>query len=241
MKMTVRQFLVAALAGAGAIFAHGVAYGQASSCAVEFVLSDRVGARASADIRDGGLDRLFVEMGPARVAMTTKGAGVSGAYEAQSPDLMFWNYMSIYQHAREWLSPGSVRLDYSGFRIGWPAFKSGGNPVTALRLTITQGERSMTADVGVGADGSPLNNRVFAIDFETMLPGPYPAQRVDDHAAWRAVAETALPMSVTLVDPANGKVVARAEGPRLDAEILQPLLSGGLNALREKFKAGGCS
>lgn len=239
--MTISQFVAAALAGAGAFAAHGVAYGQTAACSADFVLSDRLGALASANLRDGGLDRLFVEMGPSRVAMATKGIGVSGAYEAQSPDLMFWNYMSIYEYVPKWLTPGSVRLDYSGFRIGWPAFESGGKPVTALTLTVTQGERSMTVDVAAGADGSPLNNRVFAIDFEAMLPGPYPAQRVDDHAAWRKVDAAALPVSVTLVDPANGKVVATAEAPRLDAEVLQPLLSGGLNALREKFKAGGCS
>ncbi len=241
--MTAKRFFVAMLAGASlALTASGANAEPAKlSCSASFVQSGQTGSFASADITDGGLDRLYVEMGPARAPMTVKGAGVSGAYQAQSPDLMLWNYMSVYQPAKEWLAPGSVRFDYSGFRLGWPEFRSRGKAVKALKLTVTQGERSMTVDVGPGAKGFAATNRVFAIDFETMLPGPHTVQRVDDHAAWRKMADTRRPISVTLTDPANGKVVARAEIPLMTAETLQPLLVGGVNALREKFKASKCS
>lgn len=212
---------------------------MASPCSADFALSDLHGAHASADIRNGGLDRLYVEMGPARAAMTTKGPGVSGAYTAETPDLMIWNYMSIYQPAAEWLAPGSVRFEYSGFRVEWPGFNSAGKPVAALKLTVTQGDRSMTVDIDSAT--APSNTRVFAIDFEAMLAGRHPVMRVDDHAAWRRAAEAGRAISVTLTDASNGKVVARAEAPRLESDMLQSLLSGGLNALRAKFKAGGCS
>jgi len=241
--MTVGNFLAAAFAGASLVAAGGAAFAQpnASSCSADFVLSDTLSAHASADLKGDGLDRLYVEMGPARAPMITKGAGVSGTYEAQTPDLMIWNYMSIYQPAEKWLEPGSVRLDYSGFRIGWPEFRSGGKPVTALKLTVTQGTKSMTIDVVPGPDGAAVTDQVFAIDFEAMLAGRFPTQRVDDHAAWRAAADAKHPISVTLTDASNGKVVARAEAIRLESEMLQPLLSGGLNALRDKFRTGGCS
>ena len=241
--MNIRRFLVAAIAGVGVMGAAGAAVAQPkpSACTADFALSKEMGARASADLKDGGLDRFFLEMGPTRAALTTKGPGVSGAYKAQSPDLKFWFYMSIYQPAKEWLTPGSVRLDYSGFRIGWPEFRVGGKPVKALKLTIKQGERSMTVNVAGGAEGAAINNRVFAIDFEAMLPGPYPAQRVDDHAAWRAVEGQSRPLSVTFADASNGKIIATAEAVRLPLDVQGQLVSGGVNALREKFKAGKCS
>ena len=56
-----------------------------------------LGAFASADLTDGALDWLYVEMGPARVAMTTKGLSVSGTYTTKAPDLTMWTYLSIYQ------------------------------------------------------------------------------------------------------------------------------------------------
>jgi len=240
--MTTRHFLATAIAGASILAMGGVASAQPkpSTCTADFVLSDLLGAHASADVRGAGLDRLYVEMGPARVAMTTKGAGVSGAYEAKTPDLMVWNYMSIYQPAAEWLKPGSVRLDYSGFRIGWPEFRVRGKLVKALKLTVTQGERSMTVNLPAGADGAPVKSHAFAIDFEAMLPGPYPIARVDDHAAWRAEDGRGRSLSITLTDASNGRVIALAEASRLKPDALQSLLSGGLNALRDKFKAGGC-
>lgn len=241
--MTVRHFLAAVVAGAGLALAGGGAGAQpvASPCFADFALSDRHGSHASADIRNGSLDRLYVEMGPARVAMTTKGPGVSGAYTSETPDLMIWNYMSIYQPAAEWLARGSVRLDYSGFRVAWPEFRLAGQPVAALKLTVSQGDLFMTFDIDGDADRSHANTRVFAIDFEAMLAGRHPVMRVDDHAAWRRAAEAGRAISVTLTDASNGKVVARAEAPRLESDMLQSLLSGGLNALRDKFRAGGCS
>lgn len=241
--MTARQFFAATLSGALLAFAAGSAAAEPvkSSCSTTFVHTDQLGSYASADLNDGGLDRLYVEMGPARVPMQVKGPGISGAYTAQTPDLMLWDYRSIYRPAKEWLTPGSVPLDYSGFRLGWPEFRSGGKAVNALKLTVTQGDRSMTVDVGPGPTGAAATSQVFAIDFETMLPGPHPISRVDDHAAWRKVANAGHPIAVTLTDPANAKVVAGAGIAPLKQEALAPLLSGGVNALRDKFKAGGCS
>jgi len=230
--MAVRQFIVATLAGACLLAANVAATAQPAArlCTASFALSDTQGAFASADLRDGGLDRLYVEMGPTRAALTTKGAGVSGDYTSQTPELTYWRYMSIYQPASEWLTPGSVRLDYSGFRIGWPEFRSGGKLMKTLKLTVTQGDQSMTIDVDPDAKGAVINSRVIAIDYEGMLVGEYPAARVADHRA----------MSITLTDASNGKVMARSEAALLAENYVQNLLSGGLNALRDKFKAGQC-
>jgi len=240
--MTIGRYLAAVVAGAGLVMGSGAASAeQAKTCTASFKQSDLLGAFASADLTAGALDRLYVEMGPVRVAMTTKGPGVSGAYTSKAPELLIWSYMSIYQKAAEWISPGSVRLDYSGFRVGWPEFLARGKPVKKLSLTVTQGTKTVTVDAGVDPAGAAMRNRVFAIDFEAMLPGQHPVQRVDDHRAWREVANAGHPIVVTLTDASNGKVVARAEGPAfLSSDIQQALLSGGLNALREKFKAGGC-
>lgn len=235
-----RQILATVCVAAGFVVAGGEADAQpvSRSCTATFAQSPLLGAFASADLNDATLDRLYVEMGPARVAMTTKGPGVSGAYTTKAPDLTMWTYLSIYQPAKEWLTPGSVRLDYSGFRIGWPEFLSGGKVVKKLKLTVTQGTQSITVDAG----GAAVRNQVFAIDFESMLPGPHPVQRVNDHKAWREMADASRPISVALTDASNGKVIARGESPAfLPGEIQQSLLSGGLNALRDKFKAGGCS
>lgn len=239
----VRQIIATFCVAAGLVVASGAAGAEpvARSCTASFAQSDLLGAFVSADLTDAALDRLYVEMGPARVVMTTKGPGVSGAYTTKVPDLTMWTYLSIYQPAKEWLTPGSVRLDYSGFRIGWPEFRSGGKIVKKLKLTVTQGTQSVTVDAGVDGKGAPIRNRVFAIDYESMLPGPHPVQRVGDHAAWRAMAGQDRPISVTLTDASSGKVVARGEAPAfLPIDSQQALLSGGLNALRDKFKAGGC-
>jgi len=233
--MAIRRYLAVALAGACLVTGGAGANAQPAriTCTAAFKQSDLVGAFVSADLTDSVLDRLYVEMGPVRVAMTVKGPGVSGAYTAKAPELAIWNYMSIYQPAKEWLTAGSVRLDYSGFRVGWPEFRSNGKVVKALKLTVSQGTQSVTVDVGA------TRNRVFAIDFEAMLPGPHPVQRVDDHVAWRQMAEAGHPISVTLTDASNAKVVARAQASDVPTDM-QSLLSGGLNALRDKFKAGGC-
>ena len=75
-----------------------------------------------------------------------------------------------------------------------------------------------------------------------QAPSPAAEAEIDRaEAAWRAAADSRQPISVTLTDASNGKVVARSEAVRLEAEMLQPLLSGGLNALRDKFRTGGCS
>jgi hypothetical protein len=239
----VRQILATFCVAAGLVVSSGAASAEpvSRSCTASFAQSELLGAFASADLTDAALDRLYVEMGPARAAMTTKGPGVSGAYTTKAPDLTMWTYLSIYQPAKEWLTLGSVRLDYSGFRLGWPEFRSGGKIIKKLKLTVTQGTQSITVDAGVDGKGAPMRNQVFAIDFEAMLSGPYPVQRVGDHAAWRAMAGQSRPISVTLTDASNGKVIARGAAPAfLPADSQQTLLSGGLNALREKFKAGGC-
>jgi len=240
--MAARHFLAAALTGICLLAASGDALAQPApkTCTASFAQADGQGAAASADLKDGGLERLYVEMGPTRTALTTQGAGVSGAYTAKTPELTYWHYMSIYQPSKEWLAPGSVRLDYSGFRIGWPEFRAGGKVVKKLKLTVTQGDQSITFDVGAGAKGAVINSRVIAIDFEDMLVGAYPAARVGDHAEWRRAADAGLPISVTLTDASNGKVMARGEAALLTGDTAQTLLSGGLNALRDKFKAGQC-
>jgi hypothetical protein len=238
--MIVRYFRAASLAVAGLAVLVGTASAQpaAKPCTASFVLSDNVGSFASADIKDAGLQSLYVEMGPTHAAMTTTGPGVSGNYTATTPGLKIWVYQSIYQPAKEWLTPGSVRLDYSGFRVGWPEFSKGGKVVKHLKLTVTQGTQSMTVDVGASGAAPPARDHVFAIDFEAMLAGRYPTLRVGDHAAWRRVMKR--PISVTLVDASNGKVIARGEAPLVDEATLPTLLSGGVNALRDKFKADGC-
>ena len=135
----------------------------------------------------------------------------------------------------------SVRLDYSGFRIGWPELRSGGKIITKFKLSVTQGAQSITVHAGIDSKSAPMRNQVFAIDFEAMLPGSYPVQRVGDQAAWRAMAGQSRPISVTLIDASNGRVVARGEAPVfLPADSQQTWLSGGLNALQENLKAGGC-
>lgn len=237
--MAARQVLVAALC---LLAVNGSAHAEtaAKPCAASFAQADGMGALASADILEGGLERLYVEMGPTRAALVTKGEGIATGYKATAPDLTYWNYMSIYQPAKEWLAPGSVRLDYSGFRIGWPEFRAGKKVVKNLKLTVAQGDQSMTIDVGPDATGGVINSRVIAIDFESMLPGATPAVRVPSHADWRRVAERGLPISVTLTDAKTGKVMARGEVAPLTGESAQVLLSGGLNALRDKFKAGQC-
>jgi hypothetical protein len=53
------------------------------------------------------------------------------------------------------------------------------------------------------------------------------------------MADAGHPFSVTLTDAANGKVVAHGEASGIPADM-QSLLSGGMNALRDKFKAGEC-
>lgn len=83
-------------------------------CTALFALSDVQGAMASADLKNDSLERLYVEMGPARAALITDGAGVSGAYKVQTSELTYWHYMSIYEPAKAWLTPASVRLFYSG-------------------------------------------------------------------------------------------------------------------------------
>jgi hypothetical protein len=86
-----------------------------------------------------------------------------------------------------------------------------------------------------------MRTQVFAIDFEAMLPGPYSVQRVGDQAAWRVMAGQSRPISVTRTDASNGKVVARGGAPVFPpADSQQTLLSGGLNALQDNLKAGGC-
>lgn len=241
--MAARQFLAAIVAGACFLATERVADAQPLklTCSATFTLSNLLGSFGYGEIKDGAIDRLYVEMGPSRVAMTTKGAGVSGAYKAKTPDLMFWNYMSVYQPAKEWLTPGSVRLDYSGFRLGWPAFTSGGKPVKTLKLTVTQGDQTLTVDVAPDAKADQAINRVFAIDFEAMLAGRYPTVRVGDHQAWRRVSEAGQPVSVTLTDASNGKVVARGTVPLLATDTLQALLSGALNGVRDAYKNGKCS
>ncbi len=233
--MMVRQILAAALAGASLLAWHGVSIAQPATvaCTAAFARSDGLGAFASADITNGGLDRLYIEMGPVRTPMSMRGTGVSGAYTTTASDLMIWNIMSVYQPPKEWLTPGGVRFDYSGFRIGWPAFSASGKAVPSLKLTVTQGTQSIIADVGAA------QNRVFAIDFAAMLPGPHPVQEVGDDDAWRNMADAGHPFSVTLTDAATGKVVAHGEASGIPADM-QSLLSGGMNALRDKFKAGEC-
>ena len=237
--MAARQILVAAVCLMAA-FGTARAEPAAELCTASFEQADGMGGFASADIKDGGLERLYVEMGPTRSALVTQGAGIAKGYRAKTPELTYWYYMSIYQPAKEWLTPGSVRLDYSGFRIGWPDFRTGKKTVKQLKLTVAQGDQSMTIDVGPDAGGAVINSRVIAIDFESMLPGATPAVRVPDHAAWRRVADKGLPISVTLTDAKTGKVMARGELAPLGGETAQGLLSGGLNALRDKFKAGQC-
>lgn len=240
--MASRQFLTATIAALSLLAGSGRAIAQpdAKLCTASFALPDVAGAFASADLKGGALDRLYVEMGPARSTLSLKGADVSGAYTAQTPELTYWYYMSIYQPAKEWLTPGSVRLNYSGFRIGWPEFRSSGKVVKKLKLTVTQGDQSMTVDVGPDAKGVVINSRVIAIDFEGMLVGAVPAARVNDHRAWRKVADANSPISITLTDANNGKVIARGEAAHLKQDTVQTLLSGGLNALRDKFKGGKC-
>ncbi|MDP3495330.1 MAG: hypothetical protein Q8R82_19640 [Hyphomonadaceae bacterium] len=230
---------------AGAIFIATDPFADAQpvkvTCSATFTLSNLLGSFGYGELKDGVIDRLYVEMGPSRVAMTTKGAGVSGAYKAKTPDLMFWSYMSVYQPTKEWLTPGSVRLDYSGFRLSWPVFTSGGKPVKALKLTVTQGDQTMTVDVPSSAKVDQATNRVFAIDFEAMLAGRYPTLRVGDHQKWRSASQKGEPVSVTLTDAGNGKVVARGTAPLLQTDTLQDLLSGALNGVRDAYKNGKCS
>lgn len=240
--MAARQFLTATLAVLGLLMTCEPASAQPAPklCTASFALSDAQGATASADLQDGSLERLYVEMGPTRAPLKMKGDGVSGAYTAKTPELTYWHYMSIYQPATEWLTPGSVRLDYSGFRIGWPQFRLGGKLVKKLTLTVTQGDQTMTIDVAPDAKGVTINSQVIAIDFVEMLVGAYPAMRVTDHRAWRTAADAQHPISITLTDASNGKVMARGETAPLAGDSSQTLLSGGLNALRDKFKAGRC-
>ena len=237
-----RHTLTSALAGALAIVAHGAAGAQPATrtCTASFAQPDGLSALASADLNTGGLNRLFVEMGPTRTALATQGTGISGAYKVQMPELTYWHYLSIYQPANEWLTPGSVRLDYSGFRIGWPEFRLKNKVVKRITVTVSQGNQSMTIDVAPDSTGRVIDSRVVAIDFEAMLVGDYPAVRVADHSAWRVAAEKKYPVSVTFTDASNGKIMARGATSRLAETSLQPLLSGGLSALREKFKAGRC-
>lgn len=238
--MAMVKFLAAALGTICLLAANGLAQPAPKLCTATFSASATQGALASADLKESGLDRLFVEMGPAHAALTLKGSGVSGDYKTETPELTYWHYMSIYEPAEEWLTPGSVSLHYSGFRIGWPEFRKGGKVVNNLTLTVSQGEQSLTLDVAADASGGVINSRVIAIDFEAMLVGDYPAARVGDHQAWRNAAERKLPISITLTDASNGKIMARGEAARLPEESLQTFLSGGLNALRDKFKAGLC-
>ena len=237
--MTTRQFLVAALC-LMSISGLAIAEPAPKLCTASFAQGDGLWAFASADLQAGGLERLYVEMGPSRSALVTRGDGIASGYKAKTPELTYWNYMSIYQPAAEWLAPGSVRLDYLGFRLGWPEFRAGKKVVKNLKLTVTQGDQSMTIDVGPDAKGAVINSRVIAIDFEQMLPGDAPAVRVPDHAAWRRAADKRLPIFVTLTDAKSGKVMARGEVAPLGGDMAQGLLSGGLNALRDKFKAEQC-
>ncbi len=241
--MAARHYLAVLVASGCLLATERMADAQPAklTCSAPFTLSNLLGSFGYGELKDATVERLYVEMGPSRVAMTTKGAGISGAYKAKTPDLMFWNYMSVYQPTKEWLAPGSVRLDYSGFRLSWPAFTSGGKPVKALKLTVTQGDQTMTVDVGPDAKADQATNRVFAIDFEAMLAGRYPTVRVDDHKAWRRVSEAGQPISVTLTDASNGEVVARGTVPLLASDSLQALLSGALNGVRDAYKNGKCS
>jgi hypothetical protein len=240
--MAVRLLLLGSLVGVFVLTAVPPATGQPAPnrCTALFALSDVQGAMASADLKNDGLERLYVEMGPARAALITEGAGVSGAYKVQTSELTYWHYMSIYEPAKAWLTPGSVRLFYSGFRVGWPELRLGGKVVNKLKLTVTHGDQSMTIDVDPDAEGAVINSRVIAIDQEDMLVGAYPAARVDDHRAWRQAADQQRAISITLTDASNGQVMARGEAARLAEDSMQALLSGGLNALREKYNEGRC-
>ena len=240
--MSVRRLLSGSLVGVFLLAANPAATGQPARkrCTVSFALSEVQGAMASADLENGGLERLYVEMGPARAALITEGPGISGAYKVQTPELIYWHYMSIYETAKAWLTPGSVKLFYSGFRVGWPELRLGGKIVNKLKLTVTHGDQSMTIDVDPDAEGTVVNSRVIAIDLEEMLVGAYPAARVYDHRAWRQAAEQQRAISVTLTDASNGQVMARGEAARLAEDSTQALLSGGLNALREKYNEGRC-
>lgn len=240
--MAAKQFQAAAVAASLFLLQPGAALAEpaAKLCTATFTQTGGTGAFASGDLKDGGLQRLYVEMGPTRSALVTKGPGIASGYKTATPELTYWNYMSIYQPAKEWLTPGSVRMDYSGFRIGWPEFRAGGKVVKNLKLTITQGDQSMTIDVGPDANGAVISSRVIAIDFEAMLPGATPAVRVPDHQAWRTAEGQKRTMTITLADAKTGKVMARGDVAPLTGEPAQALLSGGLNALRDKFKAWKC-
>lgn len=238
--MAARQFLIAALWLMAASWPAS-AEPAAKLCTASFAQADGMGAFASADIRDGNLERLYVEMGPTRSALVTQGEGIAKGYTSAAPELSYWSNMSIYQPAKDWLTPGGVRLDYSGFRIGWPEFRKGREVVKALTLTVTQGDEMMSLDVGQDANGAVINSRVIAIDFECMLPGVTPAVRLPDHRNWRVAAEQKRPMSVAVMDAKTGKVMALGDITPLTGDSAQALLSGGLNALRDKFRAGQCS
>ena len=91
----VRQIPATFCVAAGLVVSSGAgsAAPVARSCTGSFAQAEPLGAFASADF----LDRLYAEMGPARVAMTTKGLSVSGTYTTKAPDLTIWTYLGIYQ------------------------------------------------------------------------------------------------------------------------------------------------
>ena len=95
----VRQIRATFCVAAGLVVSSGAgsAAPVARSCTGSFAQPEPLGAFASADLTDAALDRLYVEMGPARVAMTTKGLSVSGTYTPKAPDLTMWAYLGIYQ------------------------------------------------------------------------------------------------------------------------------------------------
>lgn len=239
--MAARQILVAAvflMAACGTARAEPAA----KLCAASFEQADGMGGFASANIRDGTLLTLFVEMGPTRSPLVMAGEGFASGYTAvgPEPELAYWTYMSIYEPAADWLTPGRVQLFYSGFRLGWPEFRRGSNPVNNLELVVTQCDQTMTIEARPDETGAVVNSRVVAIDFEEMLPGRAPAVRVASHLDWRRVSEQGHTVSATLINLETREVVARGEGARLQGDAAQALLSGGLNALRDKFKAGQC-
>lgn len=239
--MAARQILVAAVC-LMAVFGTARAEPDAKLCTASFEQAGGMGGFASANIEGGTLLTLYVEMGPTRSPLVMAGEGIARDYTAvgSEPKLAYWTYMSIYEPAADWLTPGSVQLFYSGFRLGWPEFRRGSNPVNNLELVVTQGDQRMTIEARPDETGAVVNSRVVAIDFEEMLPGRGPAVRVPSHLDWRRVSEQGHTVSATLINLETREVVARGEGGHLQGDTAQTLLSGGLNALRDKFKAGQC-
>jgi hypothetical protein len=239
--MAAKHILAIAFCGL-AVFGPASAEPEPKRCTVSFEGADGQGGFASANIKDGTLLTLTVELGPIRTPLAMAGEGIARGYSATAPEpeLAYWTYMSIYEPAAEWLTPGSVQLYYSGFRLGWPVFRRGENPVNNLELTVTQGDQSMVIDVRPDETGTVISSRAIAIDFEDMLPGRAPAVRVPSHLDWRRVSEQGNAVSATLMNIETREIVARGTATEFDAEIYQTLLSGGMNALRDKFKAGQC-